>query len=536
MSSTDSAKIRQFLVDFTWTLLSIGPHVHERFRHVIPTHHCLEEYLRSFDFSFCPGLWDALNNVDPPTISWFENLPGVLPPDVWGVYAMVLRKADCASGLYVGSGTAGHRGMAVRFADHRKHRNAPTRAIEAWSDGWVTSCIVPLFTIPIPTAAKVPTVRAVVVALEAAFHCLFWSMESDVNPYYFGDNCPWSPQIFEYFGFCSHNPLIAHPTGGGKELSESELEHAALARSENTRQYQRNYGKQLRANPTPEYKARYALARAKQKPKTRQNQLEAIKNKKHYCDACDVSCRDASELRRHIETPRHEETVIRGGEHDWPCEPCQERFRHQSDLTTHKLSKYHRDVLSGKKIVGGPRPKKQSRHNTTKYDPEGEYSCHTCRFTFKFASLLLAHEATQQHQDAVDPPPPKKDAVYRCEPCDFERKFPSLVRQHMALQHCATRFVNLGLEYDRQEEHQNVVECVTCDIHFIGRPNYEYHLLSEAHQQRALDESDFDPADLDEPCPCVVCEEVYADWSDFKAHVHTQEHIDRIIASLLSPN
>lgn len=118
---------------------------------------------------------------------------------------MVLRKPGQVPKLYVGSGTGSYRGMAVRFANHRVHRDPPpppARALEAWDDGWATACIVPLVMCPKPSAGKVPKMRRVIIALEASFHCLFWSMESPVDPYYFGDNCPWPTDTFEYDGLC----------------------------------------------------------------------------------------------------------------------------------------------------------------------------------------------------------------------------------------------------------------------------------------------------------------------------------------------
>lgn len=57
---------------------------------------------------------------------------------------------------------------------------------------------------------------------------------------------------------------------------------------------------------------------------------------------CDVNARDASELDRHLGTPRHAQTVARGGKAlPWKCVPCGKQWPYKSDYNAHCKLKMH---------------------------------------------------------------------------------------------------------------------------------------------------------------------------------------------------
>lgn len=64
------------------------------------------------------------------SLFWLKSLPSSLSREVQDVCAMVLRKSNLVPRLCIGPGTASHRGMAVRFADHRAHRHPLSRTNE----------------------------------------------------------------------------------------------------------------------------------------------------------------------------------------------------------------------------------------------------------------------------------------------------------------------------------------------------------------------------------------------------------------------
>jgi len=52
-----------------------------------------------------------------------------------------------------------------------------------------------------------PKIRALVVALEAVFSAVFWSMVPSEKEFGLSHMCPWNPDAFEWLGLRPHSPL-----------------------------------------------------------------------------------------------------------------------------------------------------------------------------------------------------------------------------------------------------------------------------------------------------------------------------------------
>lgn len=337
------SNIAEVLFGITWALITVNAWIQPHIRKAITSLGELERLRNEAGLTYVPGLLAVLTAAAPPPLQWFKCLSEFIPQNVWGIYVMVLEKAGFPPKIYIGSGTAAHRGLAVRIANHRSHTVSPVYVREAWLDGYETTRIAPLIWCPIPRAGLIYPHRIMFIALEATLSYVFWAMHHREKAYSYGDNCPWARELFEYEGLCSHNALLEPFNTGGKHFTEEQLEEMAAETHERNRLYQIEYQRNLRANATPQYKARQHANNIKQKPGTKARQQASVASKKYYCSTCDVSCRDNASLVLHNRTPRHLKRVDRGGSKDWRCDLCDITFKFESALKTHNTSKTHRE-------------------------------------------------------------------------------------------------------------------------------------------------------------------------------------------------
>ena len=341
------------MVMITWACLNVGTHVNLRYQYILPTQDKIVELFGLMGITFCPGLLEALNAAAPPTISWFQSLPDTIPLHVWGIYVLILKKRGHRSLIYIGSGTGFYRGVRARVKEHRDHKVCPRYVEQACAQGYEITDIRLLAHCPIPKAADVAIIRTVIVALEAAFSCVFWAMYHSNRLYGFGNICPWSRDQFEYGGLCSHNALSEGIRSGEDfDFSEQELENMAAEIKEKNRLYQIQYQRDLRANPTESYKARIKVHNEKQKPGTQVRQKAAVENQLYRCDVCDVSCRDHASLVRHNASPRHQRRSLRG-DGAYECAPCGFSNKYLSNYNVHLKTKTHiRNARVRKSSIG----------------------------------------------------------------------------------------------------------------------------------------------------------------------------------------
>ncbi|RFN43949.1 putative pck1-phosphoenolpyruvate carboxykinase [Fusarium flagelliforme] len=95
-------------------------------------------------------------------------------------------------------------------------------------DGYVLAHTIVLAHCRVPEPADQPHVRTLILALEAAFATIFWTMRSSTTPPGYGslrDNAIWPLDDLPWGGLCTHNPL----TEGVKGLELSAEEFTAVA-------------------------------------------------------------------------------------------------------------------------------------------------------------------------------------------------------------------------------------------------------------------------------------------------------------------
>ena len=196
-----------------------------------------------------------------------------------------------------------------------------------------------LLSCPIPTASQIPTLRITILAVEGVMTCIMSAFRNREISYGFPDLCPWSQDLFGWAGLCSHSPLL-EGMDGMLDLKPEELEAIAAMTEEHERQYDKTYQRNLRVNPTEEYRERQRRNNEKQRPALQVIHANRIANKTFYCDVCKVSCRDKASLLKHNNTPRHNKKATMGDD-DYHCDLCDISFKYKSDFTRHTTSKGH---------------------------------------------------------------------------------------------------------------------------------------------------------------------------------------------------
>lgn len=339
---SSSSVLSQVFIAACWACIDVTSYINPRFRSVLDSVSTLSVLFSLANVTFCDGLLAIAWSRVPPPITWFESLSADIPKHVWGVYVIILRKSGEIPLLYIGSGTASYRGVRARIKEHHEHVLCPVNVKHALDYGYHISHIALLAHCPIPSAANIPRIRTVFVVLEACFSGLFWAFVPSDKKFGLWHMCPWDQDSLEWLGLCSHSSLCEaiQDREADLDLTPEQLEEEARIRNEFNQQYQINYQRELRANPTEEYKQRQAANNKKQQPGTKARQEEAVRNKTFYCSTCDVACRDDATLRRHNATPRHLRKLEHGTD-GFQCEACDISFRYQSAYNTHLLSKGH---------------------------------------------------------------------------------------------------------------------------------------------------------------------------------------------------
>ncbi|KAF2426566.1 hypothetical protein EJ08DRAFT_637794 [Tothia fuscella] len=291
-------------------------------------------------FTFAPGLAGILSAKACPSLSWFKNLPTDIPLHHWGIYVHVLEQKGRTSRIYIGSGTSAARGVRRRLWDYRYGYSLPQYVKLAFDNGFKITHTALLARCPTPDAGNIPRHRAVVIALEAAFACVFWAMFHKDKSYGFADLCPWKPDTFAYKGLCSHNPLLESIIGN-LDFSSEQLSEMAARTKERQRLNRLVYNAKMRANPTPSYIASRNANNLKQLPGTKAREQAAIAVGKYRCEPCGINHRNKANLTKHNATPRHIFYAARGGKDPFSCDHCNVQFKYQSEFKPHLTTKGH---------------------------------------------------------------------------------------------------------------------------------------------------------------------------------------------------
>jgi hypothetical protein len=326
----EASTMLELLVSITWNCLAVPVYKNPLFLQILCTRELLSEFITATPFSFCPGLFEAIQAPLPPTISWLKNLPGAVP-NIWGIYALVL-EMDCVHSLvYVGSGTSAHNGLRSRLYQYDTLQSLPINVEEAIAQGYEIVHKGVLVWCPRPSPTDVPRQRVLFIAIECALSFLFWAMKSKIKDYGMSVCCPWDRSLFTYDGLCSHSALMDGVIKGNFGLSTEQIEEMAAASRD---QIRRNHASsEVNIKASKKYscelcgvscKSAWELQRhdgsrqhlekldrerraepPKKKSYSAKSQAKAVAAKKYFCDTCDVSCPSQWELTRHNGSKRH---------------------------------------------------------------------------------------------------------------------------------------------------------------------------------------------------------------------------------------
>jgi len=349
----------QLLVLITWACLLQPVHKNGLFKQFFFDQAVLSEICSAASLCFCPGLFEAIQAVHPPDVSFFRRLPSD-GSGRWAVYALVLDKPGALPLIYIGSGTDMKRGVPARWAVYNKPEanrpDFPKYVQRALDDGYKISHKGLLVWCSIPSAENAPRFRLLFVAIEAALSFLFWTMKSKVKDYGMHICCPWPRDSFSYGGLCSHNALT-EMVAGNFDLSGEQLEAIAAEIKEKNRLYQAKYSQDLKAKDPESLTVRMREANArynknshdKALAKGQRHSAKAKASRRYYCDVCELECTKKYEFERHNASRRHLNNVEKaksGVVKKYRCDVCSYSCTKPSHLETHKLGKRHRQRVA----------------------------------------------------------------------------------------------------------------------------------------------------------------------------------------------
>lgn len=340
----DAPDIQTLILHLTWLCINVSHWINARFRAVFPSFEHLAALVPQIGITFCTGLFDVVQATAPPPIEWFLSLPTLIPSHVWGVYVLVLRKGSCHK-LYIGSGTSTlNNGVKTRLLQHQGRRVEPAHIKTAKDQGYKQVHSSLLAWCNVPRAAHVPVFRTALIAIEAAFHFVFWPMYTPTTQYSFPDGA-WDREDLPWTGLSHHNPLTEGVINGVDDidLTPEQLEHMAAVAAERRRVVRRAYDRNLRANKTLQYSATRLAASRRSQTKVAAKGRFAIAAKTYYCPLCNVTCRSQSDMERHYRADRHINAVADGCG-PLHCVPCGHKARDRANLRRHCTSTRHKTL------------------------------------------------------------------------------------------------------------------------------------------------------------------------------------------------
>lgn len=312
-SSSVPSDIVQTMAEKTWACIAAPVSKHGLFDQIFPDREALFDSVDAAPLEFCPGLLQAMQSPSPPDTSFFLGLPSD-HVGRWSIYSLVLEKPGATPYVYIGSGTSAVGGVRTRWNEYDRKARLPQYVKAAFDDGYKIVSKGLLVWCPIPSAADVPCLRILFVAMEAALAFVFWTMLSQSKDYGMLGICPWPKDTFRYRSLYSHNPMW-EGIKGDFDLSAEQLEEMAVAIKEKTRVYmhaympeyhqrarlkdgyheqQRRNAERFRKNSYEKYLAKFARYSEKQK-----------ESNAFYCELCDHASTKPYEHNRHLDSKRH---------------------------------------------------------------------------------------------------------------------------------------------------------------------------------------------------------------------------------------
>jgi hypothetical protein len=350
----EALDILQLVMLITWTVLSDTPTNQKNtlFGQFFTSDAVFREIAATISIAFAPGLFDVLQSAAPPTIKFFKTLPTDATKR-WGVYLLVLEKANCRPKIYVGSGTESQYGVSNRFAKYDLKNALPRYIQEALDDGYTIVHKGLLCWTAIPPASQVPKIRLLFFLLEATFAYIFWAMRTIKRDYGMAHICQWDRATLEYDGSCSHCSLFDGILGDF-DLSEEQLEAVAAEKKEKNAAAKsawstNNHFTQMATNHD-EYLEKNAAWKASGRAKdggeyhrqnARDNAAKHHEAKTHHCVLCKRTFPTAHMLRRHNKTKPHLNKAKDLASKPYRCDICAMAFDHRGHFNVHLKGARH---------------------------------------------------------------------------------------------------------------------------------------------------------------------------------------------------
>jgi len=419
-----SHTILQFMLSIVWTCLNTIPEKkqHPIYTRVFSDYKALEELFSTTSLVFAPGLFEVLNAVTPPSVSFYKTLP-TANKGKWAVYLILLEKQGHRSKIYVGSGTDAKHGSPTRLVQYDTGVRRPMYVETALRDGFVITRKGLLCTAPIPSAALVPSMRALFLAIEATLAFGLWAMVSKKSYGFGGDLCTWDRQSLEYDGCCTHCSLAEGVRGDRDRLSAEQLEAQAAEIALRHKDYHKEWRAQTRASDPETYAANAVWHRTiwveknpeKVKEIDKRCKSNAVKQKRHYCEVCDHSFTKKAKLTKHLKGPKH---AARAAEKKpFHCDVCDKTFTQRSGLNHHLRSPTH-----AAKVAEHP----QAVIATSDLEKK-PYHCDLCDRGFSRQSDLSKHFKGLEHTTRVAGKIP-----FHCTVCNFTAWMNNRFKEHLA--------------------------------------------------------------------------------------------------------
>lgn len=275
----------------------------------------VEELFSIASLTFAAGLFEALKSATPPTIAYFKTLPTPKPKKrVWAVYLLVLEKDGRRPKIYVGSGTNSEKGVSARFWGYHDGVAIPIYVQKALDEGYTIVHKGLLCWMPLPADEDIIKSRRLILALEAAFTFALWAIRVVNADFGMAGMLQWVRSTLEYDGLASHNPLMEGPSEGREENQiQSRNFHKAndtwhcktCDQSFITREKLTIHLAGKRHASRLKGGAAAAKQRAKNARMHQRRKQKAQKDRKWYCEPCDVLCVRQDEFDRHLSKPSH---------------------------------------------------------------------------------------------------------------------------------------------------------------------------------------------------------------------------------------
>ncbi|KAI8150670.1 hypothetical protein K4K50_011982 [Colletotrichum sp. SAR 10_71] len=163
---------------------------------------------------FADNMYEVLMAKRPPTLDFFGTLPKPNKSNpVWGVYAILMEKANHPAKLYVGSGTNADHGVVTRLRDYKRETLLPQLVLKALQEGYSISHAGLLCWCAMPKPGQAPIARLRVITVKATMAFVFFAGRPCKMDVLWDDMLPWTRDEVSWQPLCTHTAFLEKPIG-----------------------------------------------------------------------------------------------------------------------------------------------------------------------------------------------------------------------------------------------------------------------------------------------------------------------------------